>query len=193
MEEGDFPEEASDALRKRWSSYGPRHLPLRLLQLAKMLDRLTSTTFLREHQLTLAEWRVLANLVRMGESTVNVIAAEVLVDRAEVSRASHSLEEQGLIARSSHPTSKAKRLLKPTEQGRALAERIAVGRRKFFFYLLEGLSDEEVAQFDEFLLHIAIRIEQYDLETGGEQTASPPASTNGRAGMWAGAGTSKDR
>jgi DNA-binding MarR family transcriptional regulator len=161
-------EEASEPLRKLWESYGLLHLPFRMLILAKMLDRLASANILRGEHLTLAEWRVMANLLRTGESTVNAVAADAYVDRAEVSRASRALEHQGLIERSSHPSSKAKRLLRLSATGREMAERIGGQRRIFYSYLMEGLSEEDRQKFDDFLLHFAVRIEQYDAaqETG---------------------------
>jgi len=157
-------DEASEPLRKLWESYGLLHLPFRMLILAKMLDRLASTNILKGEHLTLAEWRVMANLSRTGESTVNALAADSYVDRAEVSRASRSLEKQGLVERGSHPASRAKRLLTLSAAGREMAERIGGQRRLFYSYLMEGLSEEERQTFDDFLLHFAVRIEQYDPE-----------------------------
>lgn len=155
-------DEASEALRNLWGSYGLLHVPFRLLILAKMLDRLASATILRGEHLTLAEWRVMANLSRTGESTVNALAAASYVDRAEVSRASRALEKHGLLARTQHPTSKAKRLLTLTDAGREMATRIGHQRRDFYSFLLEGLSDDDRRKLDELLLHLAVRMEQYD-------------------------------
>src|SRR5882757_8755317 len=92
----DFPGMPSAALRKRWDNYGLLHIPYRLLTLAKMLDRSASATILRGEPLSLAEWRVMANLARLVESTVNAIADDAQVDRAEVSRAVRQLERRGL-------------------------------------------------------------------------------------------------
>lgn len=157
-------DDASEGLRQLWESYGLLHLPFRLLIMAKMLDRLASATILKGEHLTLAEWRVMANLSRTGESSVNALAAATYVDRAEVSRASRSLERHGLVGRGSHPSSKAKRLLRLTQAGREMAERIGRQRRDFYTYLLDGLSDEERQLLDDLLLHLAVRIEQYDRE-----------------------------
>ncbi|HTU10650.1 MAG TPA: MarR family transcriptional regulator [Allosphingosinicella sp.] len=157
-------DEASDSLRALWEAYGLLHLPYRMLILAKMLDRLASATILRGEHLALAEWRVMANLARTGQSTVNALAAATYVDRAEVSRASRSLEKHGLVARGSHPSSKAKRLLSLTEAGREMAARIGVQRRAFYTYLLDGMSEEDRQKLDDLLLHVAVRVEQYDAE-----------------------------
>jgi DNA-binding MarR family transcriptional regulator len=155
-------DEASEGLRNLWESYGLLHLPFRLLILAKMLDRLASATILRGEHVTLAEWRVMANLARTGGSTVNALAAASYVDRAEVSRASRALEKHGLVARTPHPASKAKRLLTLTDAGREMATRIGHQRRAFYTYLLEGLGEEDRQKLDELLLHLAVRIEKYD-------------------------------
>jgi DNA-binding MarR family transcriptional regulator len=157
-------DQASDSLRALWESYGLLHLPFRMLILAKMLDRLASSTILYGEHLTLAEWRVMANLARTGQSTVNALASAAYVDRAEVSRASRSLERHGLVARGSHPSSKAKRVLSLTEEGRVMAARIGIQRREFYSYLLDGISEEDREKLNELLLHIAVRVEQYDRE-----------------------------
>ena len=155
-------EDASEALRSLWGSYGLLHVPYRLLILAKMIDRGASATILRGEHLTLAEWRVIANLARTGGSTVNALASAAYVDRAEVSRASRALERQGLVARTSHPASKAKRLLTLTDAGREIAARIGQQRRAYYSYLLDGVSEEDREKLDNLLLHLAVRIEQYD-------------------------------
>lgn len=157
-------DEASDSLRALWESYGLLHLPFRLLILAKMLDRLASATILRGEHITLAEWRVMANLSRTGQSTVNALAAATYVDRAEVSRASRSLEKRGLVARGAHPSSKAKRVLSLTEAGHVMAARIGGQRREFYTYLLEGMSEADQQKLNELMLHVAVRVEQYDRE-----------------------------
>lgn len=176
----DFPEAASESLRKFWTSYGLQHLPLRLLLLAKMLDRLAQATILRGEHLTLAQWRVMANLMRQGESTVNMIAADASVDRAEVSRAAQALERMGLIERGSHPNSKAKRVLRLSAPGNVMAERIGRQRRTFYEYLLEGLSEDEIKKFDDYLLHIAVQIEQYDPDKDpGVAKAAPAGKKSG--------------
>lgn len=160
--EAGFPGVPSEALDRRWSSYGLSHVPYHLLLLAKMLDKALSATTLREDALTLAEWRVMANLARLGESTVNALAEHSLVDRAEVSRASKSLEERGFIARGSHPTSKAKKLLWLTEAGRGMANELGEERRGFYGYLMAEMSEDMRQQLDDLLLHLAIRLERHE-------------------------------
>lgn len=155
-------EDASEPLRRLWESYGPLHLPYRLQIVAKMLERLASASILKGERLTLAEWRVMANLLRTGASTVNALAAESYVDRAEVSRASRALVQQGLVERGVHPSSRTKRLLRLSDAGRLRAERIAAQRRAFFAWLTEGLSAEQCQAFDDMLLHFAVRIEHWD-------------------------------
>ena len=165
-------EEASQALRSIWSTYGLLHIPYRLLILSKMIDRTASASRLRSQHLTLAEWRVMANLLGTGGSTVNAIAVAAYVDRAEVSRAAGLLEQRGLVARLPHPDSKAKRLLKLTAAGQDIAELISAQRRDFYSYLLEGLTEANRQKLDDLLLHLAVRIEEHDAENGAGQAAA---------------------
>ena len=166
-------EDASEPLRRLWQSYGPLHLPYRLQIVAKMLERLAAASTLKGERLTLAEWRVMANLLRTGGSTVNALAAEAYVDRAEVSRASRTLEQQGLVERGAHPSSKTKRLLRLTEAGRLRAGRIAAQRRAFFAYLTDGLGEEQCQAFDDMLLHFAVRIERWDEADAADEASEP--------------------
>ncbi len=157
-----LPGEPSEKLKRRWGAYGLPHLPLRLLLLAKMLDRTTSSSIQRNTGLTLAEWRVMANLARLGESTVSALADYSLVDPAEVSRAVRKMETRDLVTKTAHPTNRAKKLLALTEQGRALAERTSLDRRAYYAFLMEELDEEQRRLFDDLLLHLAVRVEQFD-------------------------------
>ena len=50
--------------------------------------------------------------------------------------------------------------------GRALAEDLGVQRRGFYAHLLEGLDEAQRRQFDAMLLHLAVRLEQYEAPGG---------------------------
>lgn len=151
--------EPSQWLRDLWARYGMTHVPFRLMTVAKMLDRVTAATIYREAQLSLAQWRVMANLVTLGETTAKAVSDRAHVDPAEVSRAVGALEKMGLIARREHPSSRAKRLISLTDKGKALTERLAAGRRRAYANLLGVLSEEELEAFNNALFKLATRIE----------------------------------
>src|SRR5262245_7527725 len=72
--------------------------------LARLLERRTARMLWDEFRLTLAEWRILAQLSAHSPSTVRDLSIELSVDRAEASRAAASLIARGYVARADHPT-----------------------------------------------------------------------------------------
>ncbi|TKD50660.1 MarR family winged helix-turn-helix transcriptional regulator [Sphingomonas baiyangensis] len=152
----------SDRMRRLWESYGMLHLPYRMMMVTKMLDRVTSAAIQREASLSLAQWRVIANLARLGHSTVNALAEHAHVDRAEVSRSVGALEALGLIQRDAHPASRVKKQLSLTPAGVAMAKQIGRDRRRFYEYLLANFDADEQRVFDRLLLRLAQRIEAYE-------------------------------
>jgi DNA-binding MarR family transcriptional regulator len=152
----------SQRLRRYWDGYGLTHVPYRLLMVTKMLDRSISAQLDQEDGISLAEWRVMANLNRVGASTVTELADQAQVDRAEVSRAARSLEARGLVIKSPHPTSRAKKRISLSSEGADMAGRISSERRAFYGYLLEGLDETQRQMFDDLLLHVATRIEHFE-------------------------------
>ena len=87
-----------------WDLGGPNYLPYRVMLLAKMLDRLTTRLLQESAGITVAEWRVIAQLYIEAPATVRQLAEQAWVDRAEVSRAAAALERRGLIERRDNPT-----------------------------------------------------------------------------------------
>jgi len=167
MKTDGFPGEPSEVLARRWRKFGLLHIPYRLLVLGRMLDRRTARTVFDNEQVTLAEWRVLAMLALTNESTINALAADLLVDPAEVSRACATLTKKGLAQRHDHPVNKSRKLVSLTSSGRDAAERIGRERRQFYGYLLEDLDEADRRRFDDFLLHIAIKLEQLGADKEG--------------------------
>src|SRR3569623_2157233 len=84
-----------------WRIGGPDYLPYRVTLLAKLLDRCTTRLLLASAGLSVAEWRVLAQLARASPASASVrqLAEQAWVDRAEVSRAAASLEQRGYVDR----------------------------------------------------------------------------------------------
>lgn len=74
-------------------------LPYRLAVLAHAVSRAFSTVYADRFGLTIAEWRVLANLGAAGALTAGEIAARSSLDKPKVTRALHRLKARGLILR----------------------------------------------------------------------------------------------
>lgn len=87
---------------------------------SQFYDRHLAPTGLRTTQFS-----ILARLQRRGPSTINALAAEMVMDRTTMGRNLGPLERDGLIAMRVDPRDRRGRLLTVTDAG---AARIALGR-----------------------------------------------------------------
>jgi DNA-binding MarR family transcriptional regulator len=122
-------------------------LTYRVSVLAKMLDRRTVATLGDGYHLSIAEWRVLAQLSVRSPSTVRWLAARMRVDRAEVSRAAAALVARRLVRRHADPDDARSVLFTVTSGGAALYRRIMPKRLALHRKLLGILSPDEAEVF----------------------------------------------
>lgn len=142
-------------LEEAWRVFGARHLPYRLLMLGKMLDRLSVQHIRDQAGISLAEWRVLVHLAVMGTQSASEVSASALVDRAEVSRAVHSLEKGGYLTRTENPRNRRSSLLVLTAKGKDVYDSVHKERRGFFDSLTSDFDEQSLEQLDGMLLRIA--------------------------------------
>ncbi len=138
-----------------WSIGGTTYLPYRITLLAKLLDRCTTRLLAAGSELSVAEWRVLAQLVRDSPSSVRQLAEHAWVDRAEVSRAAASLERRGLVERRENAKDRRSPLLYCTAAGEALFHKIAPQRSEFHSTLTSLLPEGQVDELENALLILA--------------------------------------
>ena len=152
--------EAADAgldlgpLNAAWRIGGPESVAVRLSFVAKLFDRYLTRQLL-ESGLTVAEWRVMAQLSVVAENTVRELASQAWVDRAEVSRAVASLERRGLLVR--HPNAQDKRSprFSLTPAGRALGGEFRPRWRALQKRLADRLEPQELALMNAKLAEFA--------------------------------------
>jgi DNA-binding MarR family transcriptional regulator len=82
-----------------WRVGGPEYLPLRILLVAKLIDLHVERLLDAKSGLSVAQWRVMAQLGVLHNGSVRELARQACVDPAEVSRAVASLENRGFVAR----------------------------------------------------------------------------------------------
>ena len=82
-----------------WKVGGPDYLPLRLLLVAKLIDLHVGRLLAEKSGLSVAQWRVVAQLGVLHNGSVREMARQACVDPAEVSRAIASLEKRGFVTR----------------------------------------------------------------------------------------------
>jgi DNA-binding MarR family transcriptional regulator len=138
-----------------WSLRGADYLPYRISLVARLLDRRTTRMLAQEFRMSVAEWRVLAQLAMSSPSSVRDLAEQAWVDRAEVSRASASLVRRGYVRRLSNPRDRRGPLLASTSAGNAVFRRIRPRRAAFHRSLIARLERPQLAALEQALLALA--------------------------------------
>ena len=131
------------------------------------LHDVTSSTF----GLSIAEWRVLVVVARFGPITPSVVAERSDMDKVKVSRATASLVASGLLEQGPAPHDGRARLLRLTEKGQSLHDRIVPMSQALERQLASGLSDEEWKS----LRHGLGRLQGHLRALDGNGTARRPA------------------
>lgn len=89
------------------------------------------------------------------------LARHVCLDKCNVTRHLSKLEEGGYVERRSSDTDKRVTLVYPTDKLEELVPTVREINRDWTEYVLEGLSPEELEQFEATLLKIARRAKEY--------------------------------
>ncbi len=140
-----------------WRIGGPDYLPYRVTLLAKLLDRCTTRLLQASSGLSVAEWRVLAQLALAAPASASVrqLAEQAWVDRAEVSRAAASLERRGYVERRENPKDRRSPQLFCSEKGMELYQRVAPSRTEFHRALTHLLGPEQASNMEAAMLVLA--------------------------------------
>jgi DNA-binding MarR family transcriptional regulator len=112
--------------------------------LAKLLDRRLARLVVDRFELTVAEYRVLAQVMLFPRSTVRAIAERTFVDKAQVSRAAAALEAEAYITRDMLDHDRRSPVFTVTRTGRALLNRIIPLRQAQEAELEAGLGPAEL-------------------------------------------------
>jgi DNA-binding MarR family transcriptional regulator len=86
-----------------WRLGGEAYLPLRLILVAKLLDLNVARLLAESAEISVAEWRVVAQLGILHHASVREMARQACIDPAEVSRSVASLERRGYVERRANP------------------------------------------------------------------------------------------
>jgi DNA-binding MarR family transcriptional regulator len=76
------------------------------------------------HDVSVTQCHAIEALVGRGPSTLNDLAAELLLEKSTASRVVATLERKGYVARAAHPEDRRAVVLRATAAGRRLYERI---------------------------------------------------------------------
>lgn len=135
-------------------------LPYRLVSLAQRISQALSSIYREQFDISVPEWRILANLAEKGELNPSEIATQTSMDRARVTRAIKDLSRKRcVLKRRDEHDGRAYRLrLSPT--GLALYRQIVPRARAWETRLLASLAPREHRELMRSLDRLAARLEE---------------------------------
>ncbi len=99
-------------------------LPYRLTVLANSVSRAMARLYAERFDLTIPEWRVMAVLGSGAPLSANQVAERTAMDKVRVSRAVARLLQSGRINRRPDPADRRRSLLRLSNQGKDIYEKI---------------------------------------------------------------------
>lgn len=132
-------------------------LPYRLSVLSNTISGLIADAYSDRYGLSIPEWRVMAVLGRFPGLSAAQVASRTAMDKVAVSRAVARLTEAGRVRREVSDKDRRRSVLELTPDGRALYRRITPILLKYERDLLEGLDEDERAQFHAVLTKLMDR------------------------------------
>jgi DNA-binding MarR family transcriptional regulator len=130
------------------------YIPYKLYIAAAAVAHLIATTYAREFDLTLPEWRIFAALGTRGELSQKAAADLVLLDKMTASRACARLLANGLISKRKDPVDARALLIRFTPKGRRFYDRLVPFAREMESKLFGQFDNGEVARLDQMLTEI---------------------------------------
>lgn len=120
-----------------------QYLPYLAARFAGRISRALAARYQQQFDLSIADWRIIANLSQFDEVSVKDIVARVELDRVKVTRAVQQLVKRGLLSK--HINAGDRRLVKLslTPQGVALFQALKTIAIQFEQEALHGLSDDD--------------------------------------------------
>ncbi len=107
--------------------------------------------------ITRRQWRLLAALMETDSMRSSALAEKIELDRVRTSRAMQEMEQRGFIVRQPELGNARYVRVSITAQGRAVYEGLWPLVRAHHLRLMEVLSDQEAALFEELLARLQVR------------------------------------
>jgi DNA-binding MarR family transcriptional regulator len=118
-------------------------LPYVLNQLADRISAELSTIYIRDHQLSIPEWRVIANIAEHKTLNARRIVTLTAMEKSMVSRAVKTLSERSLISVSASSADSRSKDLELTAKGKTLYKILVPKVLHWEAELLAGFSRTE--------------------------------------------------
>lgn len=138
-------------------------LPYRLVVLTTRISRELARLYQDRFGLSIAEWRVMANLARFAPLSAQEVAERGSMDKAKASRAISKMLARGLITRDRDPSDNRATILNLSPKGREIYDEIAPLAANWERRLLQALPPG-----GEVALHETIDRLHRGLDTAGD-------------------------
>jgi DNA-binding MarR family transcriptional regulator len=138
-----------------WKVGGAHNLPLRLILVAKLIDRYIDRLLAEKAELSVPEWRVIAQLAMLQHGSVRKMARQASVDPAEVSRAAAALEKRGFVRREENAQDRRSAQFSLTRQGAAHFSQFRPYWEQFSTALVANLRPGDTAAIERGLARSA--------------------------------------
>lgn len=165
-----------------WRLGGEDYLPLRLILVAKLLDLNVARLLAANSKISVAEWRVVAQLGILHNASVREMARQACIDPAEVSRSIASLERRGFVERRANPRDRRSPRFSLTAAGTRHFAEFRPHWREFQRILVAKLSHRDRSVTEHALALIArasLDLLESDGRVAGRRQWSRSDSTSG--------------
>ena len=123
-------------------------LPYRLSVLSHTVSTNIARVYDKRFDLSIPEWRVIAILGRFPGLSAVEVAERTMMDKVAVSRAVTKLIKNGRIDREFADADRRRSILNLSEKGKQVHDEIAPLALQFERDLLQGLSEDEIRDFN---------------------------------------------
>ncbi|MDX5486342.1 MarR family transcriptional regulator [Bacillus pumilus] len=127
--------------------------------IARALDSISNIEF-KEYDLTKGQYLYLVRICEEPGIIQEKLAEMIKVDRTTAARAIKKLELHGFIEKKDDPVNKKIKKLCPTDKGKAIYPLIKREHDYSNQVALDGFSEEEVEQINEYLIRVRQNIEK---------------------------------
>ena len=132
-------------------------LPYRLAVLSNTVSTTVARAYDKRFKVSIPEWRVIAVLGRFPGLSAVEVAERTLMDKVAVSRAVTKLIKNGRIDREFADADRRRSILNLSEDGKKLHDEIAQLALQFERDLLQGFTDEEIANLGNIMERLLAR------------------------------------
>lgn len=133
-------------------------VPFRIVHLASHISRTLSSEYAEDFHLSIAEWRIMANLGLFGPLSAMALAEKGSLDKARVTRALVSMQEAGLIHRAIDEHDQRIAILSLSEKGLQTYQEIAPLALRWEKEFLSALTAEETDFLDRIIDKLAAKV-----------------------------------